>query len=150
MGVLTMKQSIFRNKFKERKLSKNARKAMASEMYIPTNAVEMTYDEMECVDGGASIEKGWFGIPIGIRLTKNECSDGAFACSLASAGVVISGGMVTIILAATGVGALGAGIAAGISAILAGALAYYAGVLEKGANNNGAILYFIPLTFKIL
>ena len=59
MGILTMKQSIFGNKFKERGLSKNARKAMSSEMYIPTNAVEMTYDEMECVDGGVCfIENG--------------------------------------------------------------------------------------------
>ena len=39
MDILTMNQSIFSNKSKE--------------MYVPTNAVEMTYDEMECVDGGA-------------------------------------------------------------------------------------------------
>jgi len=28
---------------------------MASEMYVPTNAVEMTYDEMEYVDGGKTV-----------------------------------------------------------------------------------------------
>ena len=69
MGILTMKQSIFGNKFKERKLSKNARKAMVSEMYIPTNAVEMTYDEMECVDGG-----GWI-------LFKAKCTVGGMIAS---------------------------------------------------------------------
>ena len=39
MDILTMNQSIFGNKFKE--------------MCVPTNLVEMTYDEMEYVAGGA-------------------------------------------------------------------------------------------------
>ncbi|CCV63660.1 hypothetical protein BN85400830 [Alteracholeplasma palmae J233] len=50
--VLERNASIFGSIYKEKKLPKKTLEAMASELVIPEGAIEMTYDEMEYVDGG--------------------------------------------------------------------------------------------------
>ena len=156
MDILTMNQSIFSNKFKERGLSKNARKAMASEMYIPTNAVEMTYDEMECVDGG------WFlGIKLDAGATSSiynsignsinlkvmvgttlfelvaQFASYAFPTAVAKLSAAIGSviGKITSILSAGGPAGILLGIGLGIVGLASAVV--IAGVIIAGANGKG-------------
>lgn len=54
-NILTMNQTMFGNKFIERRASKRTRKAQATEFEFSENVVEMTYDECDVVDGGVGI-----------------------------------------------------------------------------------------------
>lgn len=54
-NILTMNQTMFGNKFIERRASKRSRKAQATEFEFSSDVVEMTYDDCDVVDGGGTI-----------------------------------------------------------------------------------------------
>ncbi len=52
-NILTLNQSIFGTKTKERRISRRALKASVQELYVPQESEEITYDEGYDIDGGA-------------------------------------------------------------------------------------------------
>ncbi len=51
-NILTLNQSIFGTKTKERRISRRALKASVQELYVPQESEEITYDEGYDIDGG--------------------------------------------------------------------------------------------------
>lgn len=54
-NILTLNQSIFGTKTKERRNSRRALKASVQELYVPQESEEITYDEGYDIDGGGTI-----------------------------------------------------------------------------------------------
>ena len=52
-NILTLNQSIFGTKTKERRISRRALKASVQELYVPQESDVITYDEGYDIDGGA-------------------------------------------------------------------------------------------------
>ena len=51
-SILTLNQSVFGTKTKERSMSRRSRRAIVQELYTPVDADEITYDEGYDIDGG--------------------------------------------------------------------------------------------------
>ena len=64
-NILTLNQRIFGNNCYERRMSKKALKALASDLYVPVDSEEITYDE------GSEIDGGWF---LGVQFSASTCS----------------------------------------------------------------------------
>ena len=55
-NILTLNQSIFGTKSRERRISKIALKASVKELYVPQESEEITYDDGYYIDGGAFLQ----------------------------------------------------------------------------------------------
>ena len=53
-NILTLNQSVFGTKSKERRMSRRSRRALVQGLYTPADADEITYDEGYDIDGGMS------------------------------------------------------------------------------------------------
>lgn len=95
-------------------------------LQMPSNYVDIEKDEMEYVDGGATLQKTWYGY-LG-TLNKSECSD---LSNLIWMGTGVAG----VSAAVTGYFSLGVGTL--VSGITGGILAIGAGYLGIAANHNG-------------
>jgi hypothetical protein len=67
-NILTLNQSIFGTKSRERRISRRALKASVQELYIPEESDEITYDEGYDIDGGVSFSRGWLAATIDVSI----------------------------------------------------------------------------------
>ena len=63
-SILTLNQSVFGTKSRERRISKRALRASVQELYVPQECEEITYDD------GYDIDGGWF---VGISVSSDIC-----------------------------------------------------------------------------
>lgn len=64
MNILTMNQNVFGSSFETTKRNNFTENAISSELIIPDSAVELSYEEMEYVDGGQQINNAVLGLMI--------------------------------------------------------------------------------------
>lgn len=88
-NILTMNQTMFGNKFVERRASKRARKAQVAEFEFSTDIVEMTYDEYDEIDGGWALWKTW-GVIAAAVCTGGVATGFAIACGVSTVGAGVS------------------------------------------------------------
>ena len=119
MNILRMNQEVFGSSFAISKMNRSAKQAVDSELIVPASATDMSYDEMEYVDGG-----GRFQLSI-------TCTIGGAVSGLATG--VVTGFIVGFITAKfTKFGAMAGWVGALISTAISGIMGY---ALSRTVNN---------------
>mgnify|MGYP000943013068 CR=1 FL=1 len=79
MNILTMNQNVFGSSFETTRRTNFTENAINSELIIPDSAVELGYEEMEYIDGGAiSVRKAAALIDIGLFVIAGAFSAASF------------------------------------------------------------------------
>lgn len=106
MDILTMNQNVFGSSFETTRRTNFTENAINSELIIPTSAVELSYEEVEYIDGGATNVyrgiDGWVHLTnIAANIWANfKLTASLFASAAASAATVV--GVIWSIVAAVG------------------------------------------------
>ena len=101
-SILTLNQSIFGTKTKERRISKRALKESVKELYVPQESEEITYDDGYDIDGGGTIKLG-IKFTLGAVISSTVVSSivgyiSGYICTKASKlGAMIGGGWGAVI-----------------------------------------------------
>lgn len=117
MNILTMNQNVFGSSFETTRRTNFTENAISSELIIPDSAVELSYEEMEYVDGGKTV-----GVYLDITMSAGFVA-GVLVGSVTRAMIITQ--LTTAAAVAGGVfgGPVGVGIAGIIGASVGGIIA---------------------------
>lgn len=73
MNILTMNKNVFGSSFTTTRRKSITEKAINSELIIPESAVDLSYEEMEYIDGSAWMTSHWWGQTI--HLSGNDVTN---------------------------------------------------------------------------
>ncbi len=137
--VLSLNSSIFGNLTKEKRVSRKTRKAMVLELYVPEEAIVMSYEDACSVDGG-----GTYTFEGATAVTQIA---GMIFASIVGAGITVLGGYKSIVL---GVGMIGTGVGTvfGVLACIAGFIGVSYGLVTGivGLVNAAQAIYYTNKT----